>query len=120
MTTPAIKWYSSSYLHYNAGTATPATAPEDYVDRIKGRDSSLIVMQPHQQTAECIIEIRQDTKKEDTENFVVTLDLPTTPTPLAEVTLHPTDFTTTIYILDDEGTYILGAIIVVESWDHRP
>ena len=60
-------------------------------------------MESGQETADCIIEILQDTKREDTEDLTVMLNTPTSTNPLAEVALHATDTTTVITILDDEG-----------------
>ena len=56
-----------------------------------------------QATADCIIEIIQDTKREDSKDLTVTLSTPTSTNVLAEAALDATDTTTVITILDDES-----------------
>ena len=76
-------------------------------------------MQPNQETAECIVKILQDSKREDTEYFDVLIDAPTSSYALAQMTLHATDTITTIFISDDERMYsssflhFRGIIVIV-------
>ena len=90
-----------------------ATGGEDYVDRPYGDRGSLVRMEPQQQVAECIIEILQDSKREDIETLDVLLSTPTSNDTLIEASLHPSSFTTIIVILDDEGVYIIMVIIII-------
>ena len=80
-------------------------AGEDYKDRPAGDPDSVVRMEPGQEMAECIVEILQDSKREDREELDLFLGSLSSSSTLVETTLHATDIITTIYISDDECMY---------------
>ena len=91
-------------------------AGEDYKDRRDGDPDSVVRMESGQETAECIIEILQDSKREDIEKFHVFLASPSSSSTLVESTLHATYTVTTIYISDDECMYCKKLLFLVVAW----
>ena len=76
--------------------------------------TSLVTIPPNQETAECIIEILQDTNREGTEHLVVILSTASSSNTMVEVTIDAAAADTSIGIFDDEGKYIIDIVTAVD------